>query len=229
MIRSPSFSRCSSSATTTMPPAARWASATRCVEGALTMARPSAATWPASSRSTYFASTSTSMFTWSPGCGVFQRRDRGGVRDDGHRERVGGGRHDGEADAVDRDRALLHHVAHEVRRGCAPAGRALVAAPRRRRRRGPAPGGRRGGRPAAPNAPGSAATRRDSVQAGAGERLLADIGHPPAGALLDQGEAAAVDRDRVAQHVRPPTRPRRECAAAGRSNASTCPSLPRFL
>src|SRR3546814_10651615 len=45
---------------------------------------------------------------------VTERRDLGGVRDDGHREAVVGGVHDGEADPVDGDRALPHNAAEQV-------------------------------------------------------------------------------------------------------------------
>ena len=73
-----------------------------------------------------------------------QGGDLGGVGDDGHREPVVGQVNHREADAVDRDRPLLHHVAGRRRPRSARSGRGST--PRRRRRRGPAPGGRRGGR-----------------------------------------------------------------------------------
>ena len=74
---------------------------------------------PASSRSTYFAMTSTSRLTRVAELGGPERRDRERVRDHGDGERPSSSqRGDREADAVDGDRALVHDVAQHVgRRG----------------------------------------------------------------------------------------------------------------
>ena len=92
-----------------------------------------------------------------------QRGDGERVRDDGDVERPSSSRRaaDGEADAVDGDRALLDDVAqHRCGRGEGHAGRSRRAAGARSReradarRRGPARGGHRGGRRGAPGARG---------------------------------------------------------------------------
>src|SRR5687768_15780243 len=108
MMRSPSFSRSSSSTTTTISP------------------RPMAAT-----ASSIFASgTSPSLPLQEPldvlggdvhlevhtGAAALrpERRDVAGVRDDRHCEPVVERVDDGEADSVDRDRSLDHDVAHQL-------------------------------------------------------------------------------------------------------------------
>ena len=69
---------------------------------------------PSSSRSTYFAITSTSRFTGSPGV-PYQAWSRPGCAGSGRRSTPSGCRvGDGEAHAVDGDRPLLHHVADQV-------------------------------------------------------------------------------------------------------------------
>ena len=110
--------------------------------------------WASSRRSTYFAITSTSRFTRAPAplCpsvvtaavwGITATVNPSSSRLD-----------DGEADAVDGDRALLDDVAEEVGRHATRAGRAPARRSRRRRRRGPARGGRRGDPRGAPAARG---------------------------------------------------------------------------
>ena len=69
----------------------------------------------ASSRSTYFARTSTSRLTASTGHERAERRHRERVRDQRDREASSSSVRDREGDAVDRDRALLDAVAQELR------------------------------------------------------------------------------------------------------------------
>jgi hypothetical protein len=128
-----------------------------------------------------------------------QRRDRGGVRDDGDRERVDGGGHDGETDAVDRDRSLLHHVPHECDGDAdAQIGHWLQHLPDAVDVTLHQVAAEAIGQPYRT----LQVQRRpdcDAVQAGACERLVAHVGFPPVGALLDDRQAATVDRDRVAE------------------------------
>src|SRR5687767_4124717 len=108
MMRSPSFSRSSSSTTTTISP------------------RPMAAT-----ASSIFASGTSVSFPLQKPLDVLggdvdlevhagarplqpERRDVAGVRDDRHREPVVERVDDSEADAVDRDRPLDDDVAHQL-------------------------------------------------------------------------------------------------------------------
>ena len=67
--------------------------------------------------------TSTSMLTSRQRALVPERRDRRGVGDDGDAEGVVVEIEDGEADAVDGDRALLDAVAHELASACGRGGR----------------------------------------------------------------------------------------------------------
>ena len=171
-----------------------------------------------SRRSTYLATTSTSRLTRSPGCLAPERRDRERVRDhrDVERPSSSSTRGDGEADAVDGDRALLDDVAQRAsaRRGersCGSSRRAAarrVDDARRRRRRGPARCGRRAGRRGAPAARGSPGRRRASAPSAVRSRVsvTASAAHQPS-PQLDDGEAAAVHRDRradlgVVEHAR---------------------------
>ena len=153
----------------------------------------------ASRRSTYLTVTSTSRLTRSPGplCPSVVTAD--GVRDHRHGEPVVQHVDHGEADAVDRDRALLDDVAQQVARHPDPeVGDGLddvadavdvalhdvaaeaVLRPDRPFEVDPVP-------------------RLAVAEGGALERLVGDVGLPPAGALRHEGEATAVDRDRVAQ------------------------------
>ena len=65
--------------------------------------------------STYLASTSTSRLTGAPGCGGAEVGALERLGDERHVERVLVDARDGERDAVDRDRALLDHVAQQRR------------------------------------------------------------------------------------------------------------------
>ena len=107
----------------------------------------------ASSRSTYLAITSTSRLTRSPG--LLEAEGGAGQRlgDQADGERAGRGRrrrHDGQADAVDGDRALVDQVARQLGRAWRsrrpPSARSASGARRsRRRRRGPGRCARRAG------------------------------------------------------------------------------------
>ena len=129
MVRSPSFSRSSSSQTTTIRPA-RISSMASSIGGERPAHR-------ATSFSTYFATTSTSRLTGRAGRrgarASCARASRGSAR---RRSASSADLHDGERDAVDGDRALLHHIAQQLRRRADrhDAGEAVLA-----RRRGPRP------------------------------------------------------------------------------------------
>ena len=161
------------------------------------------------SLSTYFASTSTSRFTVSPGCRLPRvvRCERLGDQrdgDDGPVRLVGHG-HDGERDAVDRDRALLDDVARQRRRHREPHELPALA--------GHALDDDAGAVDVAlDDVAAEAAARRDRplqvdprARDGAGERGAAqglghDVGGERAvgGAELDDRQADAVDGDRGA-------------------------------
>ena len=205
MMRSPSFSRSSSSTTTRISPRAMAATRPRCGDRA-----SSSVTVAERPRHRH------------PVRGAFQQAldvlgddvdlevhgvaralaaeggDLGGVRDDGDGEAVVGGVDDGEADAVDGDRALLHDVAEQS------AGMRDAQVGRRRRR----------SRRRASTWPCTRWPPRRSLEAhgplevdrvarararrgGAGVGLVDDVGLPPAlvGVPADDGEAAAVDGD----------------------------------
>ena len=120
---------------------------------------PSAAS-SAMSRSTYFAITSISRFTRSPGTDRSQRGHGERVRDQGDAHPVAGERGDRQAHAVHGDRSLLHRVAEQgLGHPRREHGAALVVALDRRRphpprRRAPGRGARRAARRASPAAPG---------------------------------------------------------------------------
>ena len=162
---------------------------------------------PISSRSTYFASTSTSRFTRWPGssspsvvaasvCGISATAKPGVVE-----------RRDGEARPLDGDRALLDGVAEDLRRRVDPDAATValvldaaddadavdvpldvVAAERlaRTERRLDV----------------DARARGEAAERGARERLGHRVEGDPAAVERDRGQAAAVDRDRVADRGR---------------------------
>ncbi len=129
---------------------------------------------------------------------VAERRDGRGVGDHRDAERVVDEIEGGEADAVDRDRSLLDQVAVEVDRDAdAQVGRRIddladgvdvaehemsaeAIAERHR------------------SLEVDDVSRHEATDHRAGQRLAADVGRPPPVADLDDGEAAAVDRDRGA-------------------------------
>ena len=223
ITRSPSFSRSSPSQTTTIRPRRISSIASSIVANGLSAAVPPAAPalWfssvcsghrapsslanGATKRSTYLATRSTSTFSSSPAArraevrplqGLGDQRDLDPLR----RPSVG----DGEADAAERDRALVDRVADEPR-GRGRRGGGGRSRPRRsrrpcrRRRRGPGRCGRRGaGGPhrqleVDPVAGGEAAERGDR------EGLVHRLGLEAAGVGGDRGQADAVDGDRVAE------------------------------
>ena len=117
-----------------------------------------------SSFSTCLASTSHSRFRRSPGLLRAQRRVAIGVRNDGDGQDVAAQGGDGQADAVDGDRAFVHQVAVEFR-GHAHLQPPVVVAQRIERRRarrcrprGPARCGRSAGPRATAAAPDSRAS-----------------------------------------------------------------------
>ena len=172
IVRSPSFSRSSSSTTMIIRPA-RMASTASSMRangpGRLPASRP----WrssisvdvmdllpsdfsvrPASSaaRTTYLPTMSHSRLTRSPTLRPLQVRVLQRKRHDLHVEPVGAEAGDGQADAVDRDRALRHDVRRRARAGKLTvsqwnsASRPQVLDATRRRRRAPARSARRTGR-----------------------------------------------------------------------------------
>ena len=192
MMRSPSFSRASSSVTTTISPRPMAAIASSIRANGITRSSV------CKSRSTYLATTSTSRLTRSPRPLRAERGDGHGVGDDGHGEPVVERLHDGEAASVDGDRALLHDVAEQLgRHPHAEIGRGLhdlahrvdvtlhemaaepVGQPHRalevHRVAGP-----------------------QVVEVRARERLVDRVRLPPARADLGDGHATTVDGDRVA-------------------------------
>ena len=119
IVRSPSFSRSSSSTTTTKRPArmssiASSTVAKRALGVGLGLHRHGRIANPGSSRSTYFARTSTSRLTSSPGRELAKRRRLERVRDQRDLEAVSSTASDGQRDAVDRDRSLLDAVAEQL-------------------------------------------------------------------------------------------------------------------
>ena len=186
MMRSPSFSRSASSTTTTSSPRATAAMA--CLDlGERHHYRLLRVTAPSRSRSTYFASMSTSRFTGSPGsftprvvtasvCGMTATANPSPST-------LG----DGQAHAVDRDRALLDDVARAAPAAPSTATRVEPSGERfavrrlaRPRRRGPARGGRprrsasRRGRSRFTGSPA-----RERAEGGALEGLDHRVGRPP--------------------------------------------------
>ena len=151
-MKSPSFSRSASSTTSTIRPCAdvldrlrdrgedrrgRGPSARRLVTSQLLR---HAVASVSIRRSTYFAIMSTSRFTGSPGAAEPSVVTRQRVRDQRDADPVGMQARDGEAHAVDRDRALLDHV---PRRGPAATGTGAATPPSlvraRRARTSPTP------------------------------------------------------------------------------------------
>ena len=127
-----------------------------------------------------------------------ERRDGRGVGDHRDAKRVVDEVEGGEADAVDRDRALLDQVAVEVDRDAdAQVGRRIddladgvdVA-----QHEVPAEPIAERHRPLEVDD----VSRHEATDHRAGERLAADVGRPPPVAEVDDGEAAAVDGDRGA-------------------------------
>ena len=150
-MRSPSFSRSSSSQTMTICPRGCPRSRPRSAANGRCLSLIAALT---ASFSTYLASTSTSRFTVAPGSAAPRvvRSSVSGISETANASSSTRG--DGQRHAVDRDRALLDDVAQQLgrRRRCVttrakPSSRTPVDR-RRRRRRGPARCGRRGGRAA---------------------------------------------------------------------------------
>src|ERR671910_2051963 len=194
MMRSPSFSRSSSSTTTTISPRPTAAMASS------TLAKPMSRTLLVPREQALDVLHGHVDLEVHPvtGASVAERRDLLGVRDHRHREPVVEHVHHREAHAVDRDGALLDHVAqHVVRHADPEVGRrhddladpvdvALhdVAAEAVEQPHGPLE--------VDPVAGGPVADR------GAGGGLGRDVRLPPAGAHLDDGQATAVDGDRVA-------------------------------
>src|SRR5918995_3809647 len=194
MMRSPSFSRSSSSTTTTISPRPTAAMASS------TLAKPMSRTPLVPREQALDVLHGHVDLEVDPvaGAPVAQRRDRLGVRDDRHREPVVEHVDHGEAHAVDGDGALLDHVAeHVVRHADPQVGRrhddladavdvALDDVPAEPVER--------------PDGPLEVHAVADgpSADRGAGGSLGRDVGLPPAGAHLDDGQAAAVDGDRVA-------------------------------
>ena len=162
---------------------------------------------PRISRSTCLARMSTSMFTVSPPAARPRvvRGERLGDQRDG--EAVVAQRADGQADAVDRDRALLDQVAHEL------AGRRRSRARARCRRRVTAatvavpstwpctmwPPSRSPARSASSRLTGEPALQRS--QRGARERLGHRLGAEAVGVDRGRRQADAVDGDRVARRA----------------------------
>ena len=155
--------------------------------------------------STYLASTSTSRFTVRPGAAApsVVRSSVSGISDTSKPVVVH--RRHGKRHAVDRDRALLDHVAQQLGRGADPhhAREALLAHRLHRcrcRPRAPAPRGRPAGRSRAAAARGS--PRRPPLQRPERAARAASPpsrrrrSEPPSGST--RGEAHAVHRDRVA-------------------------------
>ena len=169
IVRSPSFSRSSSSTTMIISPA-RMAStassigangerllprhfeiALQCDDfprsGMPVSVRPASS----AARTTYLPTMSHSRLTRSRICDATEVRVLHRERHDLHVEAIGPEPGDGQADAVDRDRALVHDVRRELRREAhrQPVKVGVAAAAPRRgrsRRRGPARSGRRSGR-----------------------------------------------------------------------------------
>src|SRR4051812_13705333 len=124
-------------------------------------------------------------------------------RDEPDAERVGGDLHDGQRDAVDGDRALLHHVAGQLGR-------------QREAQHLPLVGGLAGDDradpvdvalhevPAEPGADGRGALQVDlragfeHAERGTPQALPHHVGREDAVGVVDDGQADAVDRDRVA-------------------------------
>ena len=200
-VRSPSFSRSSASQTTTILPARMSSSASSIGgEGGIVAHR----LW-STSFSTYFAITSTSRLTGRPGDrpgrASSARASRGSATTEKPRSSTS---RDGEAHAVHRDRALLDHVAQQLRRGLeAHVARAAASVDRRRRarrrRRGPARCGRRAG----PTGRSGSSRLTRSPGPSAPSELRASVSAlrsaaKPSGPGLDRRQADAVDRDRVA-------------------------------
>ena len=147
---------------------------------------------------------STSRLTRSPGPAAAQRGAGEGLGDQADGEPVGAGLDDGEADAVHGDRALVDQVAAELGRHRHVDDLPVLA-------------GRAGGDDAdavdvtlddvaaEPGGRGDRAlevdlvARLDAGEAGLVERLLHDVGGPRVAVALGDGQAAAVDGDRVAQ------------------------------
>ena len=178
MVRSPSFSRSSSSTTMTILPSRICSSACSTEMWGGHPVQPHGARPPASLRQA-IVQQAGDVFRQQVGLQVdrvarvqaAQVGDRQGVRDQRHREAARAHLVHGQADAVDGDRALGGDVGRHLGAGpAAPAsGRRPPGgwpAPCRRRRRGRPPGGRPADRPCAagaPGGPGRPARRRPKV------------------------------------------------------------------
>ena len=190
-----------------------------------------------SSRSTYFASTSTSRLTASPGASVAERRRGERVRDQRDREAVVVERGDRERDAVDRDRALLDAVAEHLRRRVDPDAPAVAPGSTERTRPTPStwpwtmwpPSGSPRGAPAR-RSPRRPAARRPSVGAARASRATTSnaTGRRRAATTVRQtpstdDESPSVDAEPVSRDAATAQRRRRRRWPTTRPSSRTMP------